>query len=306
MIRHFTDSYLKSLRAYAISQFKRIKDSHYALEEVTNEKLERFINPLITSTSYGSFRFSVANDFLQREGEEREVLSLKSNVVSKYHNEVFTNPLSDEDINTIKKNYAEEEVNGIFRPLTKIRSTNSAYKIGYFDTDELMKIYPGRIVNRQKTRLITVNPPDREEIGTLESLLVHKRSSQPGKFIHKTIFKQELKSYEFEIKTNVIEPINHNPVILNEDILVNMSFDSESGFTFSFDDLDVAYTGTEYDKAYKGFQDAFYMRLTAVVNTTNESEIDEKNLQFIKKLINNPDALKGEQTNTQAKLNRDE
>ena len=292
MVRHFTDSYLKSLRAYAISQFKRIKGLQDSFEEVTYEKLERFFNPLITSTSYGSFRFSIANDFLQREGETREVVSLKSNVVSKYHNEVFTNPLSDEDINTIKQNYADEEVNDIFRPLAKIRSANSAYKVGYFDAEELTKIYPGRIINRQKTHLITVNPPDREEIGTLESLLIHKRSSQPGKFTHKTIFKQELKSYESEIKTNVIEPANHNSIILSEQILINMSFDSASGFTFSFDDLNVAYTDTEYDEANKGFQDAFYKRIVAVINTTDKSEVNEKNLQCIKRLINNPDVLK--------------
>lgn len=118
--------------------------------------MEKLINPLITSSGYGSFKFSIANDFLYREGEKREIFELKADIVLKYHNEIFINPLSDSDIDSIKGNFSEEEVNGIFRPLSKIKANNTPYKVGYYDSEDFNKRFVNRIVNRQKQKLLTV------------------------------------------------------------------------------------------------------------------------------------------------------
>lgn len=292
MIKDFSDSYLKSLKAYALSKLKKVLKIQSEVEDSILKEFEKIINPLITNSAYGSFKFSVANDFLSRDGEAKELVELKSNVISKYHSEIFINPLSDIDIELIKKNYTEEEVNDIFRPLTKIKSANSSYKVGYYDTDSFNKIYANRIINKQKTKLITVKSISQEDINELESSIIHKRGSQGGKVTRKTIFKEHLKSYESEIKTNQIEPRDHAPLLLTEEILINMNFDSGKGFTFSFDDFRIENTDIEYDKAYMGFQLNFYNKLIAIVNKNDRGEEEEKDWGIIKKLIANPDALK--------------
>lgn len=292
MIKDFSDNYLKSLKAFALSKLKKALNIKAEIEDSIAKDLDKLINPLITNSAYGSFKFSVANDFLQRDGEDKELVQLKSNVISKYHNEIFINPLSDTDIDTIKKNYDEEEVNDIFRPLVKIKSANSSYKVGYYDTDNFSKIYTGKIINKQKIKLITVKPLTQEDIGELESSIIHKRSSQSGKVTKKTIFKEHLKSYETEIKTNQIDPVNHAPLILNEEIIINMSFDSNTGFTFSFDDFRIQTTDIEFESAYKDFHSTFYKKLITIVNKADRNEEEEKDWAVIVKLIGNPDALK--------------
>ena len=149
MIKDFMDSYLKSLKAFAISNFKRAFKISDHVEEATKE-FEQLIKPLITNSAYGSFKFSIANDFLTRPGENKEVVQLKANIISKYHNEIFINPLTDGDIEDIRSSYEEDEVNQIFRPLTKIKANNTPYKIGYYDTDNFNKKFVGRIVNKEK------------------------------------------------------------------------------------------------------------------------------------------------------------
>jgi len=98
MIKNFLEDYLKSLKAYSISKFKRVLEIGQEIGNSIEKEIEKIINPVITGSSYGSFKFSIANDFLLRPGEKNEILELKANVVSKYHNEIFVNPLSDSDI----------------------------------------------------------------------------------------------------------------------------------------------------------------------------------------------------------------
>jgi len=70
--------------------------------------------------------------------------------VTKFHNEIFSNTLSDEDIDMIGQNYTEEDVNEIFRPLARIKANNTPYKIGYYDPETFDKKFSERIANRQK------------------------------------------------------------------------------------------------------------------------------------------------------------
>lgn len=135
-IRDFSEGYLKSLKAFAVSKFKRVWEIQNEVQETFVKEIEKIVNPLVTSSAYGSFKFSIANDFLSREGEEKEVLELKANVVLKYYNEIFINPLSDIEIDSIKNSFSKEEVNEIFRPLAKIKANNTPYKIGYYDTED--------------------------------------------------------------------------------------------------------------------------------------------------------------------------
>jgi hypothetical protein len=291
-IKEFSDGYLKSLKAYAISKFKRVLKMEAELEQSVLNEIEKLVNPLVTSSSYGSFKFSIANDFLPRLGEKKELVQIKANVISKYHHEIFINQLSDDDIQFIKTDYTEEEVNNIFRPLTRIKSNSTPYKIGYYDTDDFNKKFVSKIVNKQKQKLITVKQITQEDIGELESSLVHKRSGKGGKTSKHVIFKEQMKTAEYEIKVSAITTKENNSILLSEEIMVNMTFDSNKGFTFSFPDLNVQNTDIVYNKALEGFYDSFYSKIIGVINTKDPNEEEQRDLYTIEKLITNPDALK--------------
>lgn len=291
MIKDFSENYLKSLKSYAVAKYKKVLKVKEELEENVINEIERLINPLITSSAYGSFKFSIANDYLTRPGDNKELVEIKANVVVKYHNEIFINPLADEDIETIKKNYTEEEVNDIFRPLAKIKSNNAPYKVGYYDTENFNKKFISKIVNKQKQKLITVKQISQEDIGELESSLVHKRSGKGGKTSKQVIFKEQMKTAEYEIKVSEINPKEASPILLAEEIIVSMNFDSNKGFTFSFADLNIQNTDTGYQKALEGFHNSFYKQLKKLANVSDDDLSNQKDLDEANRIINNLKAL---------------
>lgn len=292
MIRDFSGDYLKSLKAYALSKFKQFLKSGEEFEEALKKEIDKIINPLITNSAYGSFKFSMANDYLSREGENQEVLELKANVVAKYHNEIFTNPLTDEDIALLKRKFSSEEINEIFRPLAKIKSNNSPYKVGYYDSNDFHKKFAKKIINTQRKQLLTIRPITPEDIGELESSITHKRSSIDGKVHTTTIFKQQMKSAELNIRTNQIEPTEHAPIILNEEIILDLNFNSITGFTFSYPDFRIENTEVEYHKALKGFYNAFYKKLKKLAETEIRDENEQRDWEIGRRLLGNPEALK--------------
>jgi len=149
MVRDFSNNFLKSLKSYAASMFTRMtKDLDFSDE--ARKEFEKLANPLVTGSSYGSFKFSLANDFLNRDGEDENVNNLKANIVEKYHNNIFTNPLDSENIENLKKEFDYEEINEIFRPLTRIKAKNTPYKVGYYDTENFSKIFIPKIATEQK------------------------------------------------------------------------------------------------------------------------------------------------------------
>ena len=292
MIKDFSDSYLKSLKAYALSKFRRFNSYSEDMEESIESELSKIINPIVTNSAYGSFKFSIANDYLERIGESKDLLYLKANIVSNYHKEIFSNPLEDHDISEIKEEYSENEINEIFRPLTKIKASNSPYRIGYYDNENFNKVYSKRIVNKQKKKLLTVNRLSQEDIGELESQIVHKRSSESGKVTKRTLVRKQLKSGEFDIEFNTIFHSEKAPIILTEDIIVSVYFDSVNGFRFSFDDFKIENTDTQYERGLKKFQELLYNRIIYLVSKEDRNPDEESSWSYIKHLIGNIEKLK--------------
>ena len=79
---------------------------------------------------------------------------------------------------------------------------------------------------------------------------------------------------------------------MREEIILNMNFNSNNGFTFSYDDIRIEFTDIEYDKALKGFYDAFYRKIILLANTSDRNEEEQQDWNIVSKLIGNPDALK--------------
>ncbi len=291
MIKKFADEYLKSLKAYSIAEIKKLRDYKESIEKTFSNRIGEFINPLITNSAYGSFKFSIANDFVKREGESQEFVHFKTNIILKYHNEIFTNPLDEGQIQQIKKGFTEEEVNEIFKPLIRIKSNNSAFEVAYYDNETFQKKYSKKILNKQKKQLLNVNKVSPEDIGELESSIVHKRSSNTGRVSTKTIFKEQLKSYEIDIEINEISPKDAPSVILADSILVNMSFDSNKGFILSFDDFRIEATDIEYEKALNQFHNFFYEKLKYLARQDELTESEQRDWDSIKHLIGDSEAI---------------
>lgn len=291
MIKDFTDNYLKSLKAYTLSKLKQIVNFKDNIESELNKEVDKIINPLVTNSSYGSFRFSIANDFLSRESEDKNVLTLKKTIIDRFHNEIFTSSLDELEIEKIKDEYTEDEINDIFRPLTKIKSKNSDFKIGYYDTESFTKKYAPKIINNQKKKLLTTKSITPEDIGELVNTITHKRISEKGKVSRKTISSEEFKRYEMDFRLKEITPKDFSSIILNEEILVNMNFDSNIGFTFSFDDFKVSYTSIEYENAFIGFNKVFYDKIISLLKQTDLTPEEVDDLNFIRDLVGNLDAL---------------
>ncbi|WP_336690451.1 MULTISPECIES: hypothetical protein [unclassified Chryseobacterium] len=291
MIKDFTDNYLKSLKAYALTKVRRlVKFRDDSISELQKE-IDRIINPVITNSSYGSFRFSIANDWMKRNDEEKEIVNLKSNIVKNFHNEIFINPLGEQEITEIKEEFSEEEINEIFRPLAKIKSNNSGYSIGVYDTDSFSKKYIPKIVNKQKKELLTTKTLSQEDIGELVTTIAHKRVSEKGKVSKKTIRSEEFKKYETTFKLKEIVPKDKPSVLLSEEILIDMLFDSNIGFTFSFDDFKISYTDIEYQKALDGFNNSFYSKIISLIKKTDLNTEENDDLKIISRYIGNLDAL---------------
>ena len=291
MVQNFTNNFLKSLRSYASASVTRLNKEIKLTEDAVKEFVKQ-VNPLITNSAYGSFKFSIANDYLSRQGENPEIAKLKSDIIQKYHDNIFTNPLQDDDIKALKENYTEEEINEIFRPLTKIKSRNSHYKVGYYNSESFNKIYASRIENEQKKKLLPIKRLNQDEIGQLENSIIHKKPIGSGKFSKKILISEELKKFEFDHSIKEISPSNKSSILLNEELLLNISFDSNDGFHFYFSDLDIENEDTEFDKGLQKLNDLIYQKIVNLVNRTdkNDSEVSEYN--YVKKIIGNPDSLK--------------
>jgi hypothetical protein len=249
------------------------------------------INPLIPATSYGSFRFSIANDF-NYIGEPTELTSLKANVVPQYHNEIFINPLEDGDILKLQATYGEDQVDAIYRPLAKIMGINSPYNVGYFDFESVQKNYVRKIINKQKRKLLTARQVSQESIGELENSIVHKKSSLDGKVSRTTIFREELRSMAWDLRSNLIQPLDHTPIMLTEEILIGVAFDSNNGFTFSFEDLQVEITDVEFKRGLTGFYTNLYDRFVTISEAGSKNPENRKDLEIIQKLLGNSDLLR--------------
>ena len=130
-----------------------------------------------------------------------------------------------------------------------------------------------------------MRPISQEDIGELENSIIHKRSSADGKVYSTTIFKQQMKSAEFSFKTNQIEPDEYAPLLLTEEIILDVNFNSDKGFTINYSDFRVEHTDIEYNQALKKFYTKFYFKLKELANNTNRNELEESDWNVGKKLI---------------------
>ncbi|MEL7123986.1 MAG: hypothetical protein AAFO07_31400, partial [Bacteroidota bacterium] len=130
------------------------------------------------------------------------------------------------------------------------------------------------------------------DIGQLENSIVHRRELSSGKVSKKTILSEELKSLEYEQLVKEIAPKNYSPLILNEELLLSISFNSDKGFTLSFPDFNVEVTDTEYQRSLDKLTELVYLKIIKISEKEVRNDHEEADWNFIQKIISNPDALK--------------
>jgi uncharacterized protein (DUF2267 family) len=294
MISDFSTNFTKSLKAYSKNRFKNFFRDRFKSEDAEEAAADYFqdkINPLITNAGFGSFKFAVAADFLSRVGENEELTKLKSNILIRYHDDVFRKELTEENIKLFKSEFPDYDIEQIFRPLFNIRSNKADYKVAYYDRESLELHYVSKTKNSQKSELLPVKVLNSEDIGKLESTIAHTRTTAKGTYSRSVILKQELKSYSFDHKTNLIEPKGSHPIILNQEIIISVGFNSQVGFTFSFDDLPVEVSAIVFADGLSEFYNHFISLIRELRSKENRTEVEEQYWSVIKKLVENPDLI---------------
>jgi hypothetical protein len=291
MISDFSTNYTKSLKAFSKIKYKRQFLTEGVIYDMIEDAADRFqdnMNPIVTSAGFGSFKFAIAADWLPRFGEDQQSTRLKSNMVLRYHEEIFSKQLTKENIQDFKDEYNDEEINDIFRPLLNISSRKNEFKVSYYDRNSLKRHYVNTTGDKLKRQLLPIKTLTGEDIGRLENTISHKRSDNKG-HLHKSILlKQELKSGTFDYPINVLAPNGFDPFILTQQIVINVGFNSEIGFVLSIEDLPIESTNKTFNQALNDF----YLNLIDHINYLNQKEErtleEERQWSYITSIVSNP------------------
>jgi hypothetical protein len=292
VLSEFSNNYIKSFFAYSRQRYKEsyleIYPNEYERVEKSSFHFQEKVKPLITSSSFGSFKFSIATDFVDYQNENKIVNKLKSNILFDYHNDIFIKELTDENIDSFKKRYTEDEITAIFKPLFNIKSNKSNYNVLYYDKEDLRKHTIKKENISQRKKLLPTKAVNEEEIGVLVSELIHSKSSKKN-----VVYKQVLTTASFDLTTKSIKPKNLPEILLNEEILIHIDFDAASGFTFSFDELNIESKSNDYFEGLNSLYILFLERIRMLFDSTNLPTFfkgEERDL--IQRLINDPSSLK--------------
>lgn len=289
MIRDFSTDFLKSFKSYALATSKRIKSST-EFSDLNKQELEILTSPLLTSSSLGSFKFSIANDILPRGKESEEFILLKKNFVRKFHTEIFTNPLTNEHIRNFRENYNAEELNEIFGPLVKIKSEKSPYRVSYYD-DSFRKVPVPCISKTKRDILLPKRKSIGREIGELENNLSHTLVSRSGKIARRIIVREHIKSYTFEKIIKEIPVRGDLSIIFKDDFRLKVEFDSKKGFKFSSSDFQIEHSNSEYEQGLKNLYSIFYDKLVRLSTKKHKNDVKELDWDSIKSLFVNLDSV---------------
>ena len=295
MVSEFLDEMKKSVRAYAASRFDRFVSTLKNIPanmDAARRQFEELTVPLFTGASLGSFRFSWANDFLQREAEHPEVSRLKAEIVIDYHDRIFTRTLDDGNISMLKQEYSPDELDKIFKPIANIQDEKAPYKVGYFDRETFQKHYTPKISATQRQKLLARDGTAVQNVGVLESSIIYVRELSRGRREQKTIFKEELNAYSLTKALDQIDPRDKRPLPLRKNLTIDIQFKKPTGFRFYSADFGVEDTDTDPQKGEDAFQGLLYDRIIAIVNSDTEKD-EDKNLRAIVDLyLANPDSLR--------------
>jgi hypothetical protein len=293
MISDFSANYTKSLKAYSKAKFRRtLVNKRRAIDQIEDQanEFQKLINPVLTSAGFGSFKFSVATDILSRVGESKEMTSLKSNIVLAYHDEIFSRSFTKTEIENFRSHYSKEELDEIFRPIFNMRASKTEYRIEYYDRETLTKNVILGIGGRERKELLPIKQINSKDIGFLEHVIAHTRETDMGA-ARKIILKQELTSYAFYYPTNYLDSKLFQPIPLNKEITINVSFNNQIGFLLSLDELPIETVSSIFSEGLTAFYDLMVKFIKELVSKKEKNDQEEQYFKFMEKLIPNIKSL---------------
>jgi hypothetical protein len=282
-IKDFSTYYLAGLKAYGFALAKKINKNI----DVINVK--KLFTPLVCDLNYGSCKISISMDYISR-GETEEFTEIKKDLVKSFHENILNNKLSNEDVATLKKQFSADDLDQIFRPVSKIRSVANSYAVTFINKQTIGRVTIPAISHMQRSILLKKMEVIQEEIGILENIILYKSKDALGKSKSKTIFQEPLKTIDKEITVQEIKPAHYSTILLAKPINIDIHFDEESGFTLRYDELKIESQEKNYNAALTKLHDRIYQR--AIYFATHDIEAyEEEQLRIIKTIIPNPRAL---------------
>ncbi|WP_129022074.1 hypothetical protein [Edaphocola flava] len=247
----FVDGYLKSIKSYARAVIKRrITETGEQIKQL-NMKIENMFTPIVSNVNYSSFTISIANDFVQRAGEEEYLLKLKREIVGLYHNDIFSKDFKPADILHLAGIYSSSDINDIFKPLLKLKSSNAGFKISYFDKELLSHRSIPSYSSEEIRNLFPKIDVESEDIGKIINIVSHVRLDN-GKQKTTRIATEVLTKYEAEIKLPSIS-FDDLELIFNEEFTLNMTFTAEDKFTYSDSIFELSFKSEDKESAFDGY-----------------------------------------------------
>jgi|GEM_PF-920474 hypothetical protein len=295
MVTDFLDEMKKSVRAFAAARFERFVTTLTKVPsniDAARRQFEDLSVPLLTGVSLGSFRFSLANDFLQREAEQPEVSRLKADTLIEYHEQIFTRTLDDDNISLLKQDYTPDELDKIFRPISNIQDEKAPYKVGYFDPESYQKRYVPKTSAAQRQKLLAMDGAASQKVGVLESSVIYVRELSRGRKEQRTILREQLNAFSFTKSIDQIDPHDKRPLPLRKNLAIDVQFNKATGFRYYNSDFRIEHTDTDPQKGEDTFHSLLYNQIVAIVNGEIKPEAGINWRGIVDTFLTNPESLK--------------
>jgi|GEM_PF-5597796 len=170
------DSYGSYLRA-ALTKIEQVNLQPKFIESIVKNQTDF----RVLGNWQGSFEVELVNDFVPY-GTSKEVNNVTINSLDIFTRDVLENPMDNEEITEIKKRYTQEEVNNIYGPIIKVRSSGSDFKIEVVSKDRTRRRPIAKLNKDVKKKVITKVS---REPGNITSLISTTGAlTEEGKKIH--------------------------------------------------------------------------------------------------------------------------
>lgn len=235
---------------------------------------------------FSSFEMGLSIDkVVNSKIEDMGIKNWVRNVGHEYRNSVLDENISTEEQNNFIMRYSDDERQKIFKPIIAIADVikvKSDISGNYHDIGLKDKKIAEKLISQMASKEKLDN-----DLGVIESTISHKISNPYGRTTKKVISNQVLNKYDLKMFLNTIEPTGKRSIIFSKDIEVAMHFDSQSGFRFNFNKLDVSSVGLDYNTVFRNFNDELYKKIKKIISGSKNS----KDYDIVSSIISNPEEI---------------
>lgn len=284
----FLKNYESSVRAFVKSEYHR----EFKKNNITAKQLKKEVVPLITSAAEGSLKVSIAFDTLSR-GQSTQFVAFKKDIGRIFHERILIPEYDEKLIELFKKRYDQSELKTIFEPVFKIRSSKSNYKVSFKSKEGIDARLIKPIKDVKKAKLITYQ---REDIVIKEIETVLMGVGVTGKQRDKKVLGSlgKVSSYSNTMLKDSINLPKNGDIILNENLVIQVDWNADDGFTLSNEYLGMESEGENLDDALGVLEEKIETDIIELnsMDSENYTAENRRRMKFYKKLVNDVSAIK--------------